>query len=81
MSSGGRIEILTGLSPAAEFMVPAHEYAYELLHHGADRSASRDARELEAEAVASLPKRTGTIAYWSAMEAQVSPKNRNGGYF
>jgi hypothetical protein len=28
------------------------EYAHELLHHAADRPASRDTRELEAEAVA-----------------------------
>ena len=29
-----------------------HEYAHELLHHADDRPASRDTRELEAEAVA-----------------------------
>ena len=33
-------------------MVLAHEYAHELLHCGDDRPASRDTRELEAEAVA-----------------------------
>lgn len=52
LSSGGRIQILNGQSPAAEFTVLVHEYAHELLHRGADRPASRDTRELEAEAVA-----------------------------
>ena len=37
---------------AEEFVVLAHEYAHELLHHADDRPASRDTRELEAEAVA-----------------------------
>ena len=51
-SAGGRIQILNGLSPAEELVVLAHEYAHELLHHADDRPASRDTRELEAEAVA-----------------------------
>jgi hypothetical protein len=51
-SSGGRIQVLAGLQPASEFMVLAHEFAHELLHHGDDRPSSRDTRELEAEAVA-----------------------------
>ena len=51
-SSGGRIRVLMALQPASEFMVLAHEYAHELLHHRDDRPASRDTRELEAEAVA-----------------------------
>jgi hypothetical protein len=51
-SSGGRIQILNGLSPAQELVVLAHEYAHELLHRADDRPASRDTRELEAEAVA-----------------------------
>jgi len=51
-STGGRIQILNGLSPAEEFVVLAHEYAHELLHRADDRPASRDTRELEAEAVA-----------------------------
>jgi len=51
-SSGGRIQVLIDLQPAAEFMVLAHEYAHELLHRRDDRPASRDTRELEAEAVA-----------------------------
>lgn len=51
-SSGGRIQILNGLAPAAEFSVLAHEYAHELLHHSSDRPEARDTRELEAEAVA-----------------------------
>jgi hypothetical protein len=51
-SSGGRIEVLAGLPPAEEFVVLVHEYAHELLHRADDRPASRDTRELEAEAVA-----------------------------
>jgi antirestriction protein ArdC len=51
-SSGGRIRLLTGLSHAMEFTTLVHEYAHELLHHADDRPASRDTRELEAEAVA-----------------------------
>jgi hypothetical protein len=51
-SSGGRIQVLAGMQPASEFMVLAHEFAHELLHHGDDRPSSRDTRELEAEAVA-----------------------------
>lgn len=51
-SSGGRIQILKGLNPAAEFSVLVHEYAHELLHRSTDRRESRDTRELEAEAVA-----------------------------
>ena len=52
LSSGGRIRVLTGLAPASEFLVLAHEFAHELLHHGSERPDSRDTRELEAEAVA-----------------------------
>lgn len=51
-SSGGRIQVVNGLAPAAEFSVLVHEYAHELLHRSSDRPASRDTRELEAEAVA-----------------------------
>ena len=52
LSAGGRIQILNGLSAAEEFVVLVHEYAHELLHRADDRPASRDTRELEAEAVA-----------------------------
>jgi hypothetical protein len=51
-SSGGHIQLLPGLSPATEFTTLVHEYAHELLHRRDDRPASRDVRELEAEAVA-----------------------------
>jgi hypothetical protein len=51
-SSGGCIRLLNGLSAATEFTTLLHEYAHELLHHTDDRPASRDTRELEAEAVA-----------------------------
>jgi hypothetical protein len=51
-SAGGRIQILNGLSPAEELLVLAHEWGHELLHRADDRPASRDTRELEAEAVA-----------------------------
>jgi hypothetical protein len=50
-SSGGRIQLLSGLSPATKFTTLVHEYAHELLHHSQDRPESRDTRELEAEAV------------------------------
>jgi antirestriction protein ArdC len=51
-SSGGRIQILNGLPAAMEFTTLIHEFAHELLHRDADRPASRNTRELEAEAVA-----------------------------
>ena len=51
-STGERIQILNGLSPAETFLVLAHEYAHCLLHRADDRPGSRDTRELEAEAVA-----------------------------
>ena len=51
-SSGRRIQLLNGLSPAVEFTTLVHEHAHELLHRADDRPASRDTRELEAEAVA-----------------------------
>jgi hypothetical protein len=52
LSCGGRIRVLAGLSPASEFAVLCHEFAHELLHRTDDRPASRNTRELEAEAVA-----------------------------
>ena len=52
MSSGGCIRLRNGLSPAMEFTTLVHEHAHELLHRADDRPASRDTRELEAEAVA-----------------------------
>ena len=51
-SSGGSIRLLNGLSPAIEFTTLVHEYAPQLLHRADDRPASRNTRELEAEAVA-----------------------------
>jgi hypothetical protein len=51
-SAGGRIQVLNGLSAAEELLVLAHGWAHELLHRADDRPASRDTRELEAEAVA-----------------------------
>jgi len=51
-SSGGRIQIVKALAPAEAFVVLVHEFAHELLHRSADRPASRDTRELEAEAAA-----------------------------
>ena len=51
-STRERIQILNGLAPAETFLVLAHEYAHCLLHRADDRPASRDTRELEAEAVA-----------------------------
>lgn len=53
-SRGGKIEILTTLTPAQEFEVLAHELGHEMLHKrdGVESMPSRDVRELEAEAVA-----------------------------
>jgi len=53
VSSGGRITLLPGQSPAEEFSTLAHELAHELLHRGDRRGAtSRRIRETEAEATA-----------------------------
>ena len=53
MSSGGKITLLPGQSPAEEFSTLAHELAHELLYRGNRRSAtSRRIRETEAEATA-----------------------------
>ena len=52
-SSGGRITLLPGQSPAEEFSTLAHELAHELLHRGDRRgNTSRRIRETEAEATA-----------------------------
>jgi hypothetical protein len=52
-SHGGRIQILSGQTGAAEFSVLAHEYAHEALHRGERRTeTSKTVRETEAEAVA-----------------------------
>lgn len=52
-STGGRIFIKPGLSPAEEFSVLVHELAHEMLHHGDGRSTTTKAvRETEAEASA-----------------------------
>ena len=54
VSHKGRIEILSGLTPAHEFSVLVHELAHELLHRDPARRAETDKtlRETEAEAVA-----------------------------
>jgi antirestriction protein ArdC len=53
VSSGGKITLLPGQSPAEEFSTLAHELAHELLHRGDRRIAtSRRIRETEAEATA-----------------------------
>ncbi len=52
MSTGGRIIVKNGLSPAETFSVLAHELAHELLHRDEDELLSRTVRETEAEAVA-----------------------------
>jgi len=67
-SHGGRIELLSGLSPAEEFSVLTHELAHEMLHKGDRRSeTSKTLRETEAEAVAfvvsqAIGLETGTAA-------------------
>jgi len=53
VSSGGRIALRRGQTPAEEFSTLAHELAHEMLHRGQDRSTTtRTIRETEAEAVA-----------------------------
>lgn len=52
VSRGGRISVRSGLDPAQEFSVLAHELAHELIHRGEDRPSSKTVRETEAEAVA-----------------------------
>lgn len=53
MSLGGRIVLKSGLKPAEEFAVLAHETAHELLHAKAEsRPEEKTVRETEAEAVA-----------------------------
>jgi len=52
-SSGGKISLLPGLSPAEEFATLAHELAHELMHKAERRSSTtKRIRETEAEAVA-----------------------------
>lgn len=52
-SSGGKITLLPGQSPAEEFATLAHEVAHELMHHDEHRSSTtKRIRETEAEAVA-----------------------------
>ena len=50
-SSGGKITIRSGLSPAQDFSVKVHELAHEFLHHTGEE-LSKTQRETEAEAVA-----------------------------
>jgi antirestriction protein ArdC len=52
-SSGGKITLLPGQSPAEEFATLAHEVAHEMMHRNERRSStSKRIRETEAEAVA-----------------------------
>lgn len=52
-SSGGKITLLPGQSPAEEFATLTHEIAHELMHKAERRnSTSKRVRETEAEAVA-----------------------------
>ena len=52
-SSGGKITLLPGQSPAEEFATLAHEMAHEIMHRDERRSSTtKRIRETEAEAVA-----------------------------
>jgi antirestriction protein ArdC len=52
-SSGGKITLLPGQSPASEFVTLSHELAHELMHRNERRGKiSKCVRETEAEAVA-----------------------------
>lgn len=68
VSKGGEIRIISGLPPAQEFEVLAHELAHELLHHGSEAvRGTKTVRETEAEAVAfvvchAVGLQTGTAA-------------------
>lgn len=50
-SSGGKITIRSGLSPAQDFSVKVHELAHEFLHHSGEK-LTKNQKETEAEAVA-----------------------------
>jgi antirestriction protein ArdC len=53
VSSGGKITLLPGQTPAEEFSTLAHEIAHELLHRGDRRvNTTKRVRETEAEATA-----------------------------
>jgi hypothetical protein len=50
VSSGGKITLLPGQSPAEEFSTLAHEIAHEFLHRGDRRvNTAKRVRETEAE--------------------------------
>lgn len=51
-STGGRIVIKSGLTPAEDFSVRVHELAHELLHQQLNEKLSKKVKETEAEAVA-----------------------------
>jgi len=50
-STGGKITIRSGLTPAQDFSVKVHELAHEFLHHSGEK-LSKTQKETEAEAVA-----------------------------
>ena len=50
-SSGGKITIRSGLTPAEDFSVKVHELAHEFLHHTGEK-LSKTQKETEVEAVA-----------------------------
>ena len=53
LSQGGKITLLSGMQPAEEFSVLAHEIGHEMLHRGERRTlTTKSVRETEAEAVA-----------------------------
>ncbi len=59
VSYGGRIAILPGQAPAAEFSTLVHELAHEMLHKAERRTATtRTVRETEAEAIAFVVSQT-----------------------
>ena len=58
VSTGGRIRLMPGLSPAEEFSVLTHELAHEMLHQGKDAvPRPRVVTETQAEAVAFVVSR------------------------
>lgn len=58
VSSGGRIRLIPGMSPAEEFSVLAHELAHEMVHHRKDEARlPKVVVETQAEAVAYVVSR------------------------
>jgi hypothetical protein len=75
-SSGGKITLLPGQTPAEEFVTLAHELAHELMHRTERRSTtSKYIRETEAEAVAFVVSQAIGLATVSAAKDYIELYN------